>query len=363
MSALKTLRDAIKKGAFAGAYYVCGEDEFQKEDAMRQLIAAIIEPATRDFNLDVRRAQDMDGKALDAALLALPLMADRRVIVIREAGNLKKDARKVLDRYLDHAAPETVLILVETTGGKTDRELAEKATVLEFARLSGDRVPQWIANYASTELQSQITTEAAELLQTAVGTDLHQLAAELDKLASYVNGGEINEAAVAAVVGVRRGETMADYLDQVAMQNFSRALELLPHVLAQPKTSAVQIVMALGTQTIALAWGRARMTQGLSRNKLAGEYYTLLKESGSPFTGRSWGSAVSAWTRAVEKWNAASLDQATDALLDADLALKDSRFSSEEQVLATLIFSMSVGDRRSGVRNVKESSSHSGWAR
>ncbi len=347
MSALKTLRDAIKKGALAGAYYVCGEDEFQKEDAMRQLIAATIEPATRDFNLDVRRAQDMDGKALDAALLALPLMADRRVIVIREAGNLKKDARKVLDRYLDHASPEMVLILVEAAGGKTDKELAEKATVLDFARLSGDRVPRWIADYASTELQSEITLEAAELLQTAVGTDLHQLAAELDKLASYVNGGEIDEAAVAAVVGVRRGETMADCLDQIAMQNFSCALELLPHVLAQPKTSAVQIVMALGTQTIALAWGRARMTQGLSRNKLAGEYYTLLKESGSPFTGRSWGSAVAAWTRAVEKWNAASLDRATDALLEADLALKDSRFSSEEQVLATLILSMSVGDGRS----------------
>ena len=56
--ALKTMRDALKRGTFDGAYYICGEDDFQKEDAMRQLIAAAIEPAMRDFNMEVRHAQD-----------------------------------------------------------------------------------------------------------------------------------------------------------------------------------------------------------------------------------------------------------------------------------------------------------------
>ncbi|HVF39225.1 MAG TPA: DNA polymerase III subunit delta [Gemmatimonadaceae bacterium] len=344
-AALKILRDTLKTGAFKGAYYVCGEDDFQKEDATKQLIAASVDPSTRDFNLDIRRAQDLDSKSLDAALSAMPMMADRRVIVIRDASVLKKDAKRVLEKYLESPAPDVVLILVEGSAGKTDRELAKNSTVLEFDRLTGDRVPKWIAHYASTELQTRITPEAAELLQTAVGTDLHHLVAELDKLASYVNGREIDESAVAAVVGVTRGETMADFLDQVAMQNFSRALELIPHVLAQPKTSGVQLVMALATQTLALAWGRAKMGQGLTQNRLAREYFDLLKESGSPYTGRTWGSAVATWARAVDRWTPQSLDRAADALLEADIALKDTRFSSEEQVLATLVLSMSVEGR------------------
>ena len=78
---------------------------------------------------------------------------------------------------------------------------------------------------------------AIELLQAAVGSDLHQLAGELDKLASYVQGRdeEIGEDAVAAIVGVRRGETQADLLDAIADRNVSRSLELI-----SPRSSSAE---------------------------------------------------------------------------------------------------------------------------
>ena len=63
-SSLKTLRDAIKRRSFDGAYYIIGEDEYQKDEAVRQLVEAAIEPAARDFNLDVRRGSELDAEAL-----------------------------------------------------------------------------------------------------------------------------------------------------------------------------------------------------------------------------------------------------------------------------------------------------------
>jgi len=341
-TALRTLRDTLKRGAFDAVYYICGEDNYQKEDATRQLIAAIVDPVIRDFNLETRRAQELDGKSLDAALCALPVMAARRVVVVRDVSGLKKEARKVLDRYLEKPSQDVVLILVETPAGRTDKALAANATLLEFALLSAERIPNWIAHYASTEHQARVTAGAAEFLQSAVGNDLQQLVVELDKLASYAGGREIDEAAVTAIVGVRRGETMADFLDQVARRNSSKALEMMPRVLGQPKATGVSLVMALTTQTIALSWGRAKRDQGLPQGKMRDEYYTLLKECGSVFTGRSWASAVAAWTAGVEQWDAAALERALDALLDADLALKESKVSSEEQQLATLVLSMCV---------------------
>lgn len=344
---LKTLRDVLKRGTFDGAYYICGEDDFQKEDAVKQLIHAAIEPAMRDFNMETKRAQELDAKGLDAALSALPMMADRRVVIIRDASALKKDARKVLDRYLMNPSPDVMVLLLEASGGKTDKELAKSSTPLEFDLLSADRIPKWIAHYASTKLQMKITPEAAELLQRAVGTDLHQLVAELDKLASFAHGREIEESDVSAVVGVRRGETMADFLDEVAMRNVSKALELVPQILSQPKTTAVSLVIALATQTIALAWGKAKRNEGLSQSRLQGEYFNFLKQAGSVFTGRPWGSAASAWAAAVERWSTGSLDRALNALLDADIALKETGFSSEGQVVATLVLAMCVDDERS----------------
>ena len=345
-SALKIMRDALKRGVFDGAYYICGEDDFQKEDAMRQLTAAAVEPAMRDFNYDVRRSQDFDAKSLDAALSAVPMMADRRVLVMRDVSALRKEPRKVLEKYLKTPLPDVMVLMVEASGGKTDPELARTSTLLEFDSLTADRIPKWIAHYASTEFQTKITTDAAELLQGAVGTDLHQLVGELDKLASFTNGREITEADVSAIVGVRRGETMADFLDQVANRNASRALDLVPLILSQPKTSAVSLVMALATQTMALSWGKAKLDEGLTQGRLQGEYFNLLKQSGSAFTGRPWGTAAAAWAGATNRWTRRSLDHSLAALLEADVALKDARVSSEEQVMATLVLEMCIEDDR-----------------
>jgi DNA polymerase III subunit delta len=346
-SSLKTLRDAIKRQSFDGAYFITGEDDYQKDDAVRQLVEAALDPTSRDFNLDTRRAAELDPEALGVLLSTPPMMAERRVIVLRDVNGLKKDARKALDQYLEAPAPDLLLIMTGPAGTKADMALSGSATSLEFDFLTGDRIPRWITHHATSELGVRISEPAVELLQAAVGSDLHQLAGELDKLASYVQGRgeEIGEDAVAAIVGVRRGETQADLLDAVADRNVSRSLELIPHVLAQPKTTGVSVVMALSTQMLAISWGRARLDEGLSKARLAQEYFDLLKETGA-FTGRSWGSATTVWARAAERWSREALDHALDSLLEADVALKESRVSSEEQLLATVVLSLCAADER-----------------
>lgn len=347
-SSLKTLRDAIKRRSFDGAYYISGDDDYQKDDALSQLIEAAVEPGMRDFNLDIRRAAEIDAETLEVLLSTPPMMAERRVVVVRDVGALKKDVRKVLDEYLRRPSPDLLLLLIQVGGSKPDAALAASTTQLQFDPLTGDRIPKWIAHYAATELNVRISGSAIEILHAAIGSDLHQLAGELDKLASYVEGreDEIGEEAVAAVVGVRRGETQADFLDAVAQRNVSRALELIPHVLAQPKTTGVSIVMSLTTQMLAISWGRAKLDEGLSRARLSQAYFDLLKETGA-YTGRPWGSATAVWTRSAERWSRKALDRALDALLEADIALKESRVSSDEQLLATVVLSLGAGDETS----------------
>ncbi|MDQ3673602.1 MAG: DNA polymerase III subunit delta [Gemmatimonadota bacterium] len=343
VSSLKALRETLKRRSFDGAYYITGEDDYQKDDAVAQLIEAALDPQTRDFNLDVRKAADLDAETLGSLLGTPPMMAERRVIVIRDVGLLKKDARKALDQYMAIPAPDLILILTAASGSKAYQGISDAATVLEFDQLSGDRLPRWIAHHATNDLGVSITAPAIELLQAAVGSDLHQLAAELDKLASFTQGGEITEDAVSAIVGVRRGETQADLLDAVADRNVSRALELVPHILSQPKTTAVSVVMALSTQMIAIGWGRARLDEGISRAQLTKQYFDLLHETGA-FTGRSWSSATAVWSRAAERWSRQAIDFALDALLDADVALKESKVSTEEQILATVVLSMCAAE-------------------
>ncbi len=334
----KALHAAVKNRVFDPVYYLFGEDDFLKDGRSRDLINAAVDPSTRDFNLEVRRASELDPEGLDALLGTPPMLADRRVVVLRDVDKLKKGARAVLDRYLTRTAPDTVLILIAPSGAKPDKALSAHATAVEFSPLNGDRLPKWVAHHAETALGRRITPEAVALLVEAVGSDLAQLAVELEKLASYASE-TIDERAVAEIVGIRRGESVGDLLDAVAAKDASAALGLIPIVLQLPKTTAVSIVMALASQTLALGYAEAVLASGGSQRALFGELMALLKDTGA-FPGRPWGEAVTAWTKHASRWSAADVDAALAALLAADAALKETKLSSDEQLLTTLVLAL-----------------------
>jgi DNA polymerase-3 subunit delta len=336
----RAFRKSLQSRALERAYYLYGDDDFLKEDAVRQLIATAVEPATRDFNLDIRDGVSLDGESLSSLLATPPMMAERRVVVVRNAPALRKDVRAALDRYLTAPAADVVLVLVAPAGDKggPDKAIAQMLTTVEFEPLTGDRVGKWIAHHASSVLGVEISADAVELLHRAVGNDLPALASELDKLASFSGGAEITETAVAAVVGVRRGETLGDLLDRVTARDAAGALAILPHVLEQPKISPVSVVMALTVHLLAIAWGTAVPGRA--------DYFSLLKSARNVYPGRSWTDAAAAWQRAAGSWSAAALDDALEALLDADLALKETRVSSDEQLLATLVLSLCAAEPR-----------------
>jgi DNA polymerase-3 subunit delta len=325
--------DAVQSGSFESAYYLYGDDDFLREEAARAITDGAVDGATRDFNLDVRTAADLDARSLNSLLDTPPWMAMRRVVVLRDIGNIRKDARTVLDIWLSDPTRGVVVVMV-TAGGeraKADKIFQDRACVVELQSPVGDELDAWITDHAKRRLQRSVTPAAVELLRRSVGDDLTSLATELDKVASYTGGGDIDEAAVGEVVGVRRGETLGDFLDRVAERDSSGALALLPQVLQQPKTTGVSVVMALATQTLALAWAEAMPGRA--------DFYTLLNSS-KAYTGRPWGEAVKTWTSAVRRWDAESLDAALETLLAADAALKDTRLSSDEQILTNVVLAL-----------------------
>ena len=108
----KALRAAIKDRAFAPVYYFHGDDDYLKDEELRRLIDAAVDPATRDFNFETLRGAEVDAETLGSIVGTPPMMAERRVVVIRDVDALKKDARAMLDKYLKSPAPDLVLVLL-----------------------------------------------------------------------------------------------------------------------------------------------------------------------------------------------------------------------------------------------------------
>jgi DNA polymerase-3 subunit delta len=333
----KELVAAIERRSFDPAYHFVGDDDFRKQEAVTRLLAAAVDPATRDFNLEVRRGPEISAETLGSILGTPPMLAERRVVVIRDAGSLKKDAKTAAEEYLLRPAPDVVLVLVQPSGEKPEPRFARAKQVV-FDPLNGAPLAKWISNRAE-HFGTTITSGAAQLLQNSVGSDLPQLNVELEKLATYTSGAAIDEAAVAAIVGVHREESLIALLDAVGARDAQAVLRILPGLLQQPKSSGVFIVMVLGMQVLGTAFAKARLAKHVPPARLSGEIMGMIKESGA-YPGRSWTDASSSWIRAAAHWSEEELSAAAASLHAADRALKETGRTSEEGILLTALLAM-----------------------
>jgi DNA polymerase III subunit delta len=334
----KELNTAIENRSFRPSYLFIGDDDFRKHEALALLIDAAVDPATRDFNLETRRASDIDAETLGSILGTPPMLADRRVVVIRDAAALKKDAKSVAEQFVNRPSPDVVLVLVQPGGEKPDPRF-ENAAAVVFDPISGPKLSRWITHRAEAAFGTSITTGAVELLQSSVGNDLSRLNVELEKLASFRNGAPIDEDAVAAIVGVRREESLPALLDAIAARDAPLALKILPGLLEQPKSSGVFIVMVLGMQMLGIGFARARLARRVPPARLQGELMAMIKESGA-YPGRSWNDAVAAWIRVAPQWSDDAVGDAIASLHAADRSLKDTGRTTEEGILQTVILSL-----------------------
>src|SRR5688500_20289891 len=80
----------IKAGDIPAATYLYGEEDVLKDEAVRAVLDRVVDPGLREFNHDVRSAAQLDPDAVEALCTTLPMIADRRLVVIRvvEAWNM-----------------------------------------------------------------------------------------------------------------------------------------------------------------------------------------------------------------------------------------------------------------------------------
>src|SRR5574342_177795 len=105
---------SLKQGVPHPVYYLQGDEDVLKDEAVRALLDRAVDPAARDFNVDQRAAAELDPESFHALVNTPPLLTATRAVVIRGLEQLRKTAkvRQELARYLESPNPTTVLVLV-----------------------------------------------------------------------------------------------------------------------------------------------------------------------------------------------------------------------------------------------------------
>jgi DNA polymerase-3 subunit delta len=331
------LLKAVKRGVPDPVYYLHGEEDVLKDEAVRALLDRAVEPSLRDFNLDTRSAGELTPEALHALVNTPPMLAERRAVVLRGVEQLRKKskARDALLAYLALPSPSTMLVLVQAGGEEAEADLAARATTVSVDRLAPERVPGWIA-HAARGLHLTLAPEAVELLIAAVGNDLGALSRELEKLAALAGGRTATADDVTALVGVRRGETLDDLVEAALTRAGARAGRLVEPVLEQAGMSGVRMVMALGTALIGTSLARAELDRGAAPPRAVDAVFRHLLAA-RPFGLGSYRDVAARWVRWAGEWRDAELRRALRAALDADRALKSTTVTDERGIQMQLV--------------------------
>ena len=340
---------SLQKDELAPVYYFYGAEDVLKDEAVRMILDKALDPSLRDFNFDQRSAAQLDAEDVHALCNTLPMLAERRVVLLRdiEGWKRKTKGRSEFLRYLERPSPDTIVIMVQSSSEQDeDKELAAGAVSVRFDPLPPERAQKWLLREAG-RLGVDLEVDAAEHLVRSTEADLGALSSELSKLASLPAGTPLTVEAVGQLVGVRHGETLWDWRDAVFDGDTGRAATLLSPVLAQSGVSGVKLVTAIGTALVGIGIARAQYDRGVRGGALGTAVMKILL-SVRPFGLLTYKEEANRWSRWAPKWSNARIRSALRAARDADEALKNTTVSDERSLLLDLVLRMGLEDGKDG---------------
>lgn len=242
----------IKNRKFSPVYFFCGEEQFFI-DALTDLIEAnALTDMEKAFNQTIAYGKDLNARQIMETCGRLPMMAERQLVIIKEAQalNLKQDEEEQYLRYLKNPAKSTVLVFAWKHGTPDGRksfgkEVKKSAVYFESKTLYENQVAPWIKNWLNAR-KYKIEEQAAELLVEFTGTDLSKVANELEKL--IINkqpGATITADDIENGVGISKDFNVFELNNALGHKDKTKAFQIANYFVANPKNGP--LVLVLGT--------------------------------------------------------------------------------------------------------------------
>lgn len=187
----------LRKGQYAPAYMLCGEEPYYISKVSDYIETHVLDEMAREFDQIVLYGKDLAGADVAPVVSAargFAMMGGHKVIIVKEAQQIKK--WEALGLYMENPQPSTILVFCYKYG-TPDKRLAlfknwEKhgGVMMQSDRLRDYQVEKWIRDYVTQkneELRAhgdgvQIDERVTKILADSIGTDLTQIVGALQKL-------------------------------------------------------------------------------------------------------------------------------------------------------------------------------------
>jgi DNA polymerase-3 subunit delta len=237
----------LEKGKIRPAYLLAGNEPLLRDAALEALEAAVLASGPRDFNFDRLETDASTPARLEESLRTLPLMASRRLVVLREgsgrAGGLDEGWGRALEQALTTLGGEGTSVLAVVVR-KIDRRsrwvkaFRDPAALVECDAPTASGELETFLDQESRRIGVDLTADAAALLAERIGPNLLLLRQELEKLYLHAGeGGRIDRAAVELAVSSVAEESIWELTDAIGQGRAAESVSQLAQMLARGEAS------------------------------------------------------------------------------------------------------------------------------
>lgn len=262
----------LKGGRFRPIYFLMGDEAYFIDQITHFIEEHALPEDQRSFNQNVFYGADVDVATLIAEARRYPMMADRVVIVVREAQRMRQ--MEDLAAYAENPLASTVLVIAYKykkldKRKKLYKTLSNRHVVLESKKLYDNEIPGWIGQ-ALQERGLRSTPEAQQLLAEYLGTDLGRIDQELTKLELALQEGQtVDPLVVEENVGISKDYNNFELIKALAVGDFAKAIRIQRYFEANPKDNplvmTLSILYSFFSKLMIVHQARDKTPRGLSK--------------------------------------------------------------------------------------------------
>ena len=289
---VRSLIEEVRSGVFKPVYLLMGEEPYYPELLCQAIIDNCLQEWEKDFNEIICYGADVDADTVITAARRFPMMAERQLVVVKEAQSMK--TLEDLALYCQKPLDSTVLVIL-LHGASVDKRKSLYKTVLkqgvivESLPLRDYETEKWVVTFYG-ERGLQIDPEGARLLVESAGTDIGKIAIETEKLLKNLPEGvkAISAEDIEKNVGISRQFSVFELTKALSYRDAARAVKVARNVGETPK-----FAMPMAVSTLYMHFNRILRYHALIQAGQGGDSAAKAKVLGvNPYFFKEYDAAV-----------------------------------------------------------------------
>lgn len=243
---LKLILKSLKEKNSKPVILAHGEESYYIDLIVDTAIKYTLEDSERDFNQTIVYGKDVDLNLLLAQLKQFPMMAEKQLVVLKEAQDVKN--WEALENYLSNPIPTTLFVIAHKNKKADSRKkyvknIKASGQVFESKKLYENQVGAWVKDYLKKK-GYQISDKATQLMVDFLGSNLGKLSSELDKLSIVLEKGTtISEVHIEENIGVSKDYNSFELSNAIAKRDIEKSHKIINYFEQNPKSTHITMLL------------------------------------------------------------------------------------------------------------------------